>query len=482
MNRESSMMPPATKAREISKDSGPTHSARTPLGNAATAGLISESNSAKEIPASIRARMERSFGMDLRGMRIDDSSAAHEENESLQAEAVVQHGQIRWSPSAPPLESPEAESLLAHELAHVMQHHHSGALDERVSSPHEAAEQSADAAVTQASTGSSKAGQTAIAAGSTPAGAARQAKPGSAPAPSNSTASATHAVAAFLQKVARTAPPQNIKKARVVRDALRKLAWSAGSSARLLDVDMFAEAETTSKDPNVMAEQFVARVPRINPAALRELENQPFIDQQSGLVGRISDLLDKSAPGGGEIPLSPGEMSTSKQAQSTMDILAAMRGTRVPGGFGPAKGDILQLGRIAQGAGGVLNPKETKPPGVQAEDYPAVESAIAKMPKDALIPAEVKGKGNTDDWAATADFALDLARAMDFAQKSKQTECTITLGSNYEGIKDREALRIAVEAIIQELRDALPHHAADVKYIIVKTGKTTLTRGIVQGP
>jgi Domain of unknown function (DUF4157) len=483
-NRESSMTPPATKSREMSKDSAHLRGSRTNLGNAATAGLLGQGNSSREIPPSIRARMERSFGVDARGIRIDDSSAAREESDSLNAEAFAQHGQIRWSSSAPPLDSPQAESLLAHEIAHVMQQQHSGADDDRVSSPQEVAERSADAAAGQASAGNNAAGQTATASGAAPAGVARQPRPGAAPAPSasNSTASATHTVAAFLQKVARTAPPQNIKKARVVRDALRKLAWSAGSSARLLDVDMFAQAETTSNDPNVMAEQFVARVPRINPAALRELDNQPFIDQQSGLVGRISDLLDKSAPGGGEIPSSPGQMSTEDQAHNTTDILAAMRGTRAPGGFGPMKGDILQLGRIGQGAGGVFKPKETKPAGVQADDYPAVESAIAKMPKDALVPAEVKGKGNTDDWAATADFALDLARSMDFAQKSKQSECIVTLGSNYEGIKDREALRIAVEAIIQQLRDALPHHATDVKYVVVKTGKTTLTRGIVQAP
>ncbi|MGC1421520.1 MAG: DUF4157 domain-containing protein [Terracidiphilus sp.] len=479
---ESSMTPPATKSREMSKDSAPLRGSRTGLGNAATAGLLAQGNSAKEIPPSIRARMESSFGIDARDIRIDDSSAAREESDSLNAEAFVQHGQIHWGSCAPPLDSPQAESLLAHEIAHVKQHRHSGADDDRVSSPQEAAEQSADAAAGQASAGNNAAGQTAIAAGAAPAGVARQSKPGAAPATSNSTPSATHTVAAFLQKVARTAPPQNIKKARVVRDALRKLAWSAGSSARLLDVDKFAQSETTSNDPNVMAEQFVARVPRINPAALRELDNQPFIDQQSGLVGRISDLLDKSAPRGGEFPLPPGQISTGDQAQNTTDILGAMRGTRAPGGFGPVKGDILQLGRIAQGAGGVLKSKETKPPGVQADDYPAVESAIAKMPKDALVPAEVKGKGNTDDWAATSDFALDLARSMDFAQRSKQSECIVTLGSNYEGIKDREALRIAVEAIIQQLRDALPHHATDVKYVIVKTGRTTLTRGIVQAP
>jgi hypothetical protein len=163
-----------------------------------------------------------------------------------------------------------------------------------------------------------------------------------------------------------------------------------------------------------------------------------------------------------------------------MDVMAAQRGKTVPGGVGPVAVDVLQAARVVQGLPGVFKPKVRKPAAPQSEDYPAVTAAIAKMPKDALIPAESKGKGDPDAWASTADFAFELARAMDVAQKSKQTECTVTLGSNYESVKNREALRDAVEAIIQQLRDALPHHASGVKYVIVKTGRTTLTRGMLQ--
>ena len=92
--------------------------------------------------------------------------------------------------------------------------------------------------------------------------------------------------------------------------------------------------------------------------------------------------------------------------------------------------------------------------------------------------AEAKGKPDTGEWASTSEFAADLARVMDVAQKSNQTECTVNLGDNYEHVKDRAALRNAVETIIQQLRDSLPHHASGVKYVNVKTGKTILTRGI----
>jgi hypothetical protein len=247
-------------------------------------------------------------------------------------------------------------------------------------------------------------------------------------------------------------------------------------------VDAFVDADTTSSDPATMARQFVAKVPRISTAALQELAKAPFIDPQAGIVDRASDLVSKSGAGGGDVPLPPGQISAEDRSKNVGDTLAAMRGGTVPGGVGPVKVDVLQLARIGKGLGGVFKPKATKPAAVQADDYPSVTAAIAKMPKDALIPPEAKDKSDAAGWAITAEFAAELARAMDIAQKSKQTETTVFLGENYNQVKNREALRDKVEAIIQQLRDALPHHAAGVKYVIVKTGSTTLTRGMVQTP
>jgi hypothetical protein len=282
--------------------------------------------------------------------------------------------------------------------------------------------------------------------------------------------------------VAKTTPPQDIKKAMVVRDRLRRLAASAGGAQQILDVDAFVDAASTSNDPATMARQFVAKVPRITSAALAELAKAQFIDQQPGIVDRASDLASKSGAGGGDIPLPPGQISTEDRGKNVGDTLAAMRGTTVPGGVGPFKADVGQAVRVIKGLPGVFKPKATKPAAVQADDYPSVTAAIAKMPKDALIPPEAKDKSDAAGWAVTEEFAAAAARAMDIAQKSKQNETTVYLGENYNQVKNREALRDKVEAIIQQLRDALPHHAADVKYVIVKTGNTTLTRGMVQTP
>jgi hypothetical protein len=148
---ESGMTPPAPKHRTAVKDSGPQ--AAPGLGNAATARLIEEGS--KSIPAEIRARMEQSFGVDLKGVRVDDRPAAREASDSAGAEAMVRDGRIHWSSSAPPVESPEAQRLLAHEVAHVVQQRRASTVEDRVSAPGEASEVAADAAAGQVMAGRS---------------------------------------------------------------------------------------------------------------------------------------------------------------------------------------------------------------------------------------------------------------------------------------------------------------------------------------
>jgi hypothetical protein len=137
---ESSPMPQTAKPRPASKDAGPAPA----LGNAATARLLEES-AGKAIPPAVRARMEQTFGVNLAGVRVDDRAPAREEADRMSAEAMVRDGQIHWGASAPPVESPEAEPLLAHEVAHVVQQQRASTIEDRVSSPGEASECSSTA-------------------------------------------------------------------------------------------------------------------------------------------------------------------------------------------------------------------------------------------------------------------------------------------------------------------------------------------------
>lgn len=54
---------------------------------------------------------------------------------------------------------------------------------------------------------------------------------------------------------------------------------------------------------------------------------------------------------------------------------------------------------------------------------------------------------------------------------------TIHLGDNYNQVRDRQAMRAAVEEIIAAVRAALPHHGSNVLNVDVYFGRNLVTRG-----
>jgi hypothetical protein len=470
----SDSMPPAAKNRpDRSKDGGPRVSG---IGNAATASLLHGESSGKSIPSDVRVRMEQSLGADLSGVRVRDDSSARDAAGSLNAVAFVRDGQIHWGADAPAVDSAEAAPLLAHELAHVVQQRRATVIEDRVSVPGEESEVHADA-----SAGRGLAGQRAVPAstGAVPA-TQRQGKPEETiDDPTKVTqAEAEVALTAFLQKVVSTQPPQDLRRAQVVKDALNKLVFAGGPAATLVKVDTFVAS--APNDPAQMAHQFVSKLPaKINRAAVESLSKMPFIDPRPSKVSRAVDVVKNSGAGTPDKPADPTYVSPEDQANQNKEKLDAIRGTKSPTTYGPGSVDVLRVLRIIEGLKKTTKAPATKPAAPEADTYAAVETAIAKIPKNALVPAEARGKGDDDSFADAQVFAHDLARRLDIAQKSNQDTVMINLGDMYAGVKDRGALREAVEAIIKQIRQALPHHASGVKYVDVRTGKNLLTRGMV---
>jgi hypothetical protein len=66
---------------------------------------------------------------------------------------------------------------------------------------------------------------------------------------------------------------------------------------------------------------------------------------------------------------------------------------------------------------------------------------------------------------------------MDVAQQQRRDTISINLGDNYNSVRDRQALRAAIEDIIARVRAALPHHGSAVTNVDIYFGRTLITRG-----
>lgn len=103
------------------------------------------------LPADLRTRMETGFGASFTDVRIHTGGAAAQATGRMRAEALTSGRDIAFAPGRYQPGSKAGDSLIAHELAHVVQQRRSGGggavqAKSLISNPGEAAESAADTA------------------------------------------------------------------------------------------------------------------------------------------------------------------------------------------------------------------------------------------------------------------------------------------------------------------------------------------------
>jgi hypothetical protein len=284
------------------------------------------------------------------------------------------------------------------------------------------------------------------------------------------------ALLAFLRRVLSMRPAPDLRRSRVVQNALNTLLRGGGPSGILVDLNAFLRE--APNEPQEFTRRFVRLLPpTIDPQALQQLDRLAIADSPEGsATSRVIDLFSSTQAGGSEPPTDPQRASPADRDEQTAAVLRRWRGVDEPTTVGPVAIDVLQMRRFFQGVPGAIHPPTPQAPAPSARNYPEVEEAIARIPQDALIPAEARGKREADEFADSRQFAREVARQLDVAQQRGQDTITINLGDNYAQVKDRQGIRAAVEAIIAQIRAALPHHASNVINVDVMAGRTWLTR------
>ncbi len=468
--RESSAAAKPARKRE----SAPRHDRPgASLGNEGVRSLVEDAGTGKALPAGLRARLERSFGIPLHSVVVRDDAEAREAARTLGAEAFASGDQICLGPDAPSIESREAEPLLAHEITHVAQQRRASHIEDAVSTPGDAFEQNAAYAGAQAAAGvhaAAKAGGSVPAVQRQPAGRGQRQSSGA------TRAEVEQALLGFLQRVLARTPSADLRRTRVVRNALDTLVRGGGSAALFVDVDDFLKG--VPNEPAEFARRFSQRLPQsIDRSALDALNRLATADSPEGTLSRVGDLVSRSKAGGPETGENTERTGPAAEAEKSAQIMRRLRGEDEPKTIGPAKVDVLQLGRILRGLPGAINPPAPRNVQPEAQGYAQVEVAIAQIPQDALTPAEARGAAQAGSFADAREFARDLARQIDVAQQQRRDTVSIRLADNYNQVRDRQTMRAAVENIIGQVRAALPHHGSNVVNVDVYFGAKLVTRG-----
>lgn len=443
-------------------------------GNQAVRELLEGGSPARALPAELRARLERSLGIPLHTVTVRSDAAAREAARALDARAFTHGEEIYLGPEAPSPDSPEAESVLAHEAAHIAQQRGASLVTDAVSAPGDAWEQQADRAAAQAMAGAQA---ERAAGGSVPGVQRQQAGGGPRQATAATRAEVEQALLAFLQRVLARTPGADLRRTRVVRNALDTLVRGGGPSAALVDVDDFLKG--VPNDAAEFARRFTQRLPQsIGREALERLNRLATADSTEGsAVTRVVDLYSRTQAGGPEQTEDPQRVTPQQSAEQAAQVMRRWRGQEEPTEVGPVNVDVLQMNRFIRGLPGAIHPPAPRTGQPAAGSYPEVEAAIQRIPEDALTPAEFRGGARAGEFADAREFARDAARQIDVAQQQRRDTVTIHLGDNYNQVRDRQAMRAAVEEIIAAVRAALPHHGSNVLNVDVYFGRNLVTRG-----
>lgn len=411
----------------------------------------------KALDAATRAKMEQSFGADFGAVRLHSGGDAQSAAQALDAQAFTQDDDIYLGADAPAPETAPGQSLIAHELTHVVQQREADAVDEA------AVSQSGDRSELAAEQGAARAtsGQAArVAGGSTVAGTQRQRKDDLSITKTYSFSRAEvigMLTQYFQQQVAAQGGGIGVRITPAVELAVRKLFAGLDVGAQISAESVLKE--TTLRPPNELAQRIGKLLPDSVPGQnVGHLGAKPPSPDKPTFTDRVKDAAEKTAPA--ELP------ADVQQSQQRFDQEAKDLRRNDPGVVGPYSVDVLRIGRIA---GELMKKPAAKPASTAPATFPAVEAAIKSIPASALAPPGVPAD-KVGDYADAQEVARELARQLDAAHQQKSADIVITLPQNYNALKDPSPIYRKLREIALMVKAALPHHAPGVTRMSVAFG------------
>jgi hypothetical protein len=435
------------------------------------------------LDAGTRAFFEPRFHTDLSAVRIHTDAAAAQSARTVNAHAyAVGHDIVfasqRFAPTAP-----AGRRLLAHELAHVWQQRNGAG------SPARAVQR-------QAAT-----------------------EPEKLPVGTASSDEVAAALTDFFVKVQAAQGGQALRITEPVRQALRILVQDANARLR---IDAFLERKDLGGSPAAFAREAVKHLPqgiprsrleglnKIPPLETPDTRPKSIGEAVAGLVDVTIVPLVKALKLPTEVQATIVKASRSAVVAGTRGILeAALANAQIdsasktailaawdqavrqktgakPAGGGKEAPDTHYPQQPAPSVApsvpsapgesvtkgpdiDIPVPAAPKAPTPSPPASPSLEQVIRGLDKDALVPPEARGKPAAAVFVQAQDFAASAATQLDAAQKAKKkTPVELTISAAYRSAQNVPAILDEAARIVQQVANALPHHASEVSQVIVQ--------------
>lgn len=483
----------------------------TQPGNRAAAQLLR--GPAQPLPPHIRDIMQARLGEPLDDVRVHTGAEASAVADDIDAVAFTTGADIVLGADAGALGTQVSDRALQHELVHVAQQRHAAAIVSGISSPTDAAERGADT-LAHENAGLATTAAPAAGGGNAVPAVQRQAKHEAERAATRADVEA--ALTAFLQRVLQDQGGQTLRVTDTVKTQVEYL--FADDPVGEGSIEAWLNQTVHPSTPAEFAHEVARQLPDVIPAdrldRLRRATGRDIpgpanrsagqaigatvVDSSVGPVIRklpVSKSVQDKILDGARSAVAAGVVAGLDQAMDAGNLDAKAKASI----HGIVEGLIKQkpgkaMDRQQEGAGSPYRqtpPPSTAPPIPKAPgehlfnlpaipwDFPgtkpvpkrtptpegpdpAVLAAAATLDPAALTPADARGTDRAGDFADARDFATDVGRRLELAQKAKNYGITVELGAGYAQVRDRAAIYAKARDIVYAIRDALPSHAADV--------------------
>jgi hypothetical protein len=399
----------------------------------------------------VRQRLEHTLDADLSSVRVVDGPDAKAAASALDSSAFTTGDTIVMGE---PGSGSDRERLLAHEAAHVVQQRQGRPVPE-IGPPADQHERAAARTADAAMSGAAHSADAAPAAGQSVPAVQRQFM-----GDKLSRAQARERITAYLEREQARQRGQKLRVSPEVKAMISRIFQN--DVGRMLQIDSYFSRRTFPGTPAGLAADVARYIPDfIDKKRLAHLEASTGPPPTK--LERVKSAVEKTAP-----------YETPEQQESKWEFeRAAKEARKGEEAVGPYGVDLARLFNVKR------EYEASKPPAAatpQARAYGTVETVVATIARDELIPAEAKGKAAADNYADAQEVARGLASDLDIAQQQNQDSIALRLGADYNRVKDRLNIATRVARIAILIRNALPHGASKVSTLELYYGNKLIRR------
>jgi hypothetical protein len=399
---------------------------------------------------AFRREMEQRFGYDFSRVRVHSGSTAEQSAHDVNADAYTVGQNIVFGAGRFARETQQGRRLLAHELTHVVQQGHAGAVDGRGVKATPAPGRMIPA-IQRDTPSEENIPHISITKSYDPQNASRD--------------EVVQALTDYLNREWAVQGKRRLQVTARVRTAIEKLFQQNPTGSAALSLSNLPDS------PADVAARVGAALPDTIPRKymMHLYKEAEKAGGSTSTLGKVKGAIKEKIGELGKPPPVTGEANRPVEAPSNQPTM----------GESPGQHNV-KTPEVPFGGGAPRTPKPDVSQAPVASADKAVDNVVLALDKDALIPAAAKGTDLAGNFADAREFARNVANRLKEAEARKQSSVYIVIPQDYKTAADLREIYDRMETIVRQIAAVVPDGVKDVNEVIISPAQAPTYRRVIK--